>query len=359
MSNVFDNHIEQLRQYFSSTIESEKYNILLNLPIDIVEGIKKIKDGFLNNISIEEIAISIESVEYVLELTTLRNTYLSQLASNYLDNTNNLEAEMLLSSNNVLFRELLTEISEQHSFEKDLSNAIKLTERENLKNLLKKLDIRDDFNLTDYEMKIAISQVERQAIKDQFTASDKSVKIISLKPYARFAAAAIFIGMIVIGSYLSIKNKDNSKYQFDSKGTKSTSLVFPTIQQKEQKIKLTLQKNDIKLIVDSIVFNVIIKNVGKQIDTLQKMYFNEGYDSSAKTQIHTQIEFLKAVSNTYTYDLANKTIVLNLSNPDIIVNILSTNGSDLSYLYIKLKETFYKLIASDTENKLVVSPNLK
>jgi len=352
VSNVFDNHIEQLRQYFSSTIESEKYNILLNLPIDIVEDIKKIKDGFLNNISIEEIAISIESVEYVLELTTLRNTYLSQLASNYLDNTNYLEAEMLLSSNNVLFKEIINDISEQRSFEKDLSNAIKLTERENLKNTLKNLDIKEEFNLTDEEIKIAISQVERQAIKDQFSASDKSVKIISLMSYARFAAAAIFIGMIVIGSYLSINNKDNSKYQFDSKGTRSTSLVFPTIQQKEQKIKLTLQKNNIKLIVDSIVFTVIIKNVGKQIDTLQKMYFNEGYDSSAKTQIHTQIEFLKAVSNTYTYDLSNKTIVLNLSNPDIIVNVLSTNVSDLSYLYIIIGDFIYRLTQSSVEINL-------
>jgi hypothetical protein len=377
VNNISKEHLEVFRQYLLAHKEDVKHSLLNSLPDLLLKQLLIIEDGFLNNDSIEKIALTIDAQNLVSTLKQLQIEYYNSLVQLYFEGKTNKEIEHLLSSDNLTFRNI---ISDENKFERDLSYAIRLTERDAFKKKFLSIDEADEFQLSEKEIKSAISQLERKSLKLKFVEIDKIMEVDSipasdastgkvlafnLKPFIKYAAAAVILGFIFIGGYHLMNVKTSRNYELaekvNTKENKLQSLDFKIPLIDEQRIqKNLLQPQSLGFIEPAkISITIIIKNIGRQINRLEEIrsiLYNRKdrleYTTLSK-QISIQIDSLIAIRNTYLYIPENKNVILSILTGYNVVHIINLNPSQNRTLYLKLNNNYYKLKATGKHEKLI------
>lgn len=376
MSHISKEHLEIFRQYFLSHNEDAKRDLLALLPGTVLKYLLIIEDGFLSNNSIEQIAINIESQNLEPELKLLQIDYFKSLAQLYAQGEYNQEIELLLANGNLVFENVLYEISEEQRFEKDIIAAIKITERTSFKNKFSMIDQEDELFLPETEIKSAITQLERESLKHKFIEIDefqngepvttrRKVVSYNFKHIIKYAAAAMLAGLIFGGSYYIIKNTGSVGNDMAIHVNKKEimkpppSLVIPVIDEQNNQLPLLMPQSFGFAEVDKIYVSITIQDIGKQIAMLKKIY-SQGFDmkntsvnpNTAKL-LTRQIDSLVAIGNTYSYDPVSFKVVLRMLDGQNIAKIININPAQKRSLYLKLNKYYYKLKKTDSPNRLI------
>lgn len=351
MSNLDKKHIEIFREYFLSGNEGIRRNIKSILPGMLLKYLSIIETGFSENASVEDIASQIEANHLIPELKQLQSDYYSSL---------------------------------DQIFEEELAFAIRATERESLKKKFESIDAEEEFQLNETEIKSAITQVERESLREKMKVIDQIEepyeKVAALMPAAskthsnqptyfnriiKYAAAACVIGIVFLGGYLILNNNKEQKggdfvRNENKKDSISTEIAanLPTITEQVSEKKLIVSESFGFAKNEPKYFIVVTQNIGKQIDTLKRVYSNEiqgkngaGYGPIAKA-ISRQIDSLVTIRNTYTYDVANKKIIVALDNNQKVDNVISTDPSQKDKVFIKIGKVYYQLKSTTMPLKL-------
>lgn len=340
MSNLDKKHIEIFREYFLSRNEDIRRNIKNILPGILLKYLSIIETGFSENASVENIASQIEANHLIPELKQLQSDYYSTL---------------------------------DQIFEEELAFAIRATERESLKKKFESIDSEEEFQLEDSDIKSAITQVERASIKQNFENIDAETQIektpaasvISFGRIIKYAAAAAVIGIVFLGGYLILNNTKEQKggdivRNENKKDSISTEIAanLPTITEQVSEKKLLVPESFGFAKNVPKYFIVVTQNIEKQIDTLKRVYSSEiqgkngaGYGPIA-IAISRQIDSLVTIRNTYTYDVANKKIIVALDNNQKVDDIISTDPSQNDKIFIKIGKDYYQLQATTMPLKL-------
>ena len=160
MGKITKEHIDIIREYLVSFDKGVRNNIRSTISATLLKYITIIESGFIRDESIDKISTEIGLEESSEDLLKLRNEYFVSLAEISLEGGTNSELDKIKASNNLSFQKLLNEMSDDGSFEKDMSLAIKLHQREEMKKKFQQLDQEDEFELSDKEMKAAIIEAE-------------------------------------------------------------------------------------------------------------------------------------------------------------------------------------------------------
>jgi len=380
VSNIRKEHLDLFRQYLLSHNEEVRGNFRTILPDPVLKYLLIIEEGFLHNWSIESIASNIDAQYLLYDLKQLKLEYYTSLAQIFSEGETNNEIELLLANDNPIFKNAVNEISDEIKFEKELSYAIKLTEREAFKKKFLSIDKEEEYHLSDTEIKSAISQLERKSLKQEFTMIDKvmeqdskpasdtsSGKVLSfnLRRVIKYAAAAVILGFILLGGYYFINFKNRSSNSLAEKETteetKSQPFTYsiPEISEQRKQMTLLLPQSYGFVKADKIYISIVIQNLGDQIDTLRKIYVKASgrRDSSEFTtgikHISIQIDSLTAIGNTYLYNPETKKVILSLLDNKSVDKIISINPSQSRNLYLKLNSKYYKLLANSKHEKLI------
>lgn len=350
MSNLDKKHIEIFREYFLSRNEDIRRNKNI-LPGILLKYLSIIEVGFSENSSIEIIASQIEANHLIPELKQLQSDYYSSL---------------------------------DQMFEEELVFAIRATERESLKKKFESIDAEEEFKLSETEIQSAITQVERESLRGKMKDIDQieepSGKVAAFMPAAsktnsnqpiyfnriiKYAAAACVIGIVFLGGYLILNNNKEQKggdfvRNENKKDSISTEIAanLPTITEQVSEKKLLVSESFGFAKNEPKYFIVVTQNIGKQIDTLKRVYSNEiqgkngaGYGPIAKA-ISRQLDSLVTIRNTYTYDVANKKIIVALDNSQKVDNVISTDPSQKDKVFIKIGKDYYQLKSTTMPLKL-------
>lgn len=167
-------HIELLRQYFSSDDPSIKNEMLESIPVELREKVALIQDEFDKNSDAKFIASKVNAQEFEKELEEIQSAY-------YLNKLGLPNQE----------------------FNKELIAAITPIEREALKKKLIAFEEMSEEELSNVELKSAITLVERESLKKKLQNLDDSSKgkIIAINSILKYAVAACFVIAVGIGIY--------------------------------------------------------------------------------------------------------------------------------------------------------------
>lgn len=169
MLDLNSQHIDQIRNYFLAASDEEKLSLQNNItPMFLKEFLNDLKSLFIlepdNESKLVSIAKSMGASKHIESLKEIQQQFYSHLAETYLGGQTNSEIEKLLFVNNQNF---LNEVN----FQKGLSNAFILNERENLK---RKFQIEEkESEISDEEMVLAFKVIERERIKNLFKKIEK------------------------------------------------------------------------------------------------------------------------------------------------------------------------------------------
>jgi hypothetical protein len=209
VGKITTEHINIIRDYLLSFDDGVRNNILSSISTPLLNYITIIENGFINDESIDKISIDIGNSESSEDLLKIRNEYFITLAQISLEGGSNSDLERLKISKNQSFQNLLNEMADDESFEKDMKLSLKLHQREEMKKKFQQLDEEDEFELSDKEMKTGITSVERESMKKRFKAIDKAEKrskVFNL--ITRYAIAAALVGILFGGYYFNSLNKE-------------------------------------------------------------------------------------------------------------------------------------------------------
>jgi hypothetical protein len=372
VSKLSKEDIDIIREYFLSLNEGVRNNIRSTIGATMIKYLTILENGFINDDSIDRIASVIGFKESVQDLLLLRNEYYISLAQISTEGNSHPDLEKINANGNRSFQNILKEISDNESFEKDLTLAIKSFERDELKRKFQQYDEEDEFEITDHEMKTAITSVERDIMRKKFEELDNAESINNRKNnLLRYAFAAAIVGLIFAGSYLVFFNQDlnNPKSYTEKDSIQETNESIAKIELPNPELPNLINKTQYRKAVfvgrnsrafasttDSITVNV--KGFLQQIDTLQKIL--EGLQSKqgqnedkSRNQISTQIDSLQALLNTYTFNSSTKNVVINLPNAITVESIISIEKNHRSKIYINIKGTYYSIDTNASPVKLL------
>lgn len=359
MGKITKEHIDIIREYLLSFDEGVRNNIRSTISATLLKYITIIESGFIKDESLDKISTEIGFEESSEDLLNIRNEYLVSLAHISLEGETNAELDKIKASNNQSFQKLLNEMSDESSFEKDMSLAIKLHQREEMKKRFQQLDKEDEFELSDKEMKTAITSVERESMKKRFAAMDKAEeKSKVFKLITRYAIAAAVVGVLIGGAYLRFFN--NEKIQ-DNPIVANVELPN-LIESKENSQTIILNKSNSSFAQINETLMIKTTGISKQIDTLRALLENtipEGSNGQQYSKISKEIDSLMSILNTYSYDVKNKKVVLNIPKVTVIENIISIEPNNLSKLYIKIEGRYYLIENTKAPLKLIPLTNKK
>lgn len=345
MNNLDKKHIEIFREYFLSQNEDIRRNIRTILPGVLLKYLSIIETGFSQKTPVENIASQIEATHLIPDLRQLQTDYYSSL---------------------------------EQTFEKEVAFAIRATERAAFKKKFESIDLEEDFQIAEPDIKSAITQIERESIKQKFENIDEEMAIkqkpaasvISFNRIARFAAAAVIVGIVFGGGYLILNNsKEQKKGGLAKNENKNDSIKtdiaanLPTIKEQISEQRLLVPESFGFAKEEPKIFTIGTLNIEQQIDTLKKIYSDEiqgkngaGYGSVAKI-LSQQMDSLMSIRNTYTYDVVNKEIVLRLANDQKVEKVISTDPSLKTNLFIKINKDYYQLKPTALPLKLIPIKN--
>lgn len=164
MLDLNSQHIDQIRNYFLAASDEEKLSLQNNIAPMFLKGfLNDLKSLFIfepdNESKLISIAQSMGSSKHIEALKEIQQQFYSQVAETYLSGRNNSDIEKLLKVNNQSF---LNEVN----YQKELSSAYILNERENLKKTFQSNEKEAEIN--DDEMVLAFKSIERERMKDLF-----------------------------------------------------------------------------------------------------------------------------------------------------------------------------------------------
>ena len=359
MGKISKEHIDIIREYLLSFDEAVRNNIRSTMSATLLKYITIIENGFIKDESIDKISAEIGFTESIEELLKIRNEYFVSLAQISLDQATNQTLEQIKASNNQSFKKLLNEMSDNDSFEKDMSISLKSLQRDEMKKLFKEIDKEDEFEIADNEIKTAITSVERESMKKRFAEIDKEEhrsKVFKL--ITRYAVAAAVIGILIGGAYLRFFNHETS-----NDNSIVANVELPNLFESSEYSKSIIVDNRGSGLAGNISIkdSISIQTNGltKQIDTLRAMLENAipdnaGEHDQTNSRITKQIDSLLNILNTYTYDFKTKKVVLNVPQVSIIKNIIAINPNDLSEFYISIEGKYY--LIKNTEAPLKLYP---
>jgi hypothetical protein len=359
VGKISKENIDVIREYLLSFNEGVRNNIRSTLSATLLKYITIIENGFIKDESIDKISAEIGFTESIEELLKIRNEYFVSLAQISLDQATNQTLEQIKASNNQSFQKLLNEMSDNDSFEKDMSISLKSLQRDEMKKLFKEIDKEDEFEIADNEIKTAITSVERESMKKRFAEIDKEEHRSKVfKIITRYAVAAAVIGILIGGAYLRFFNHEAS----DDNSIVANVELPNLIESSEYSKSIIVDNRGSGLagnisIKDSI--SIQTNGLTKQIDTLRAMLEkaipdNTGEHGQTNSRITKQIDSLLNILNTYTYDFKTKKVVLNVPHVSIIKNIIAINPNNLSEFYISIEGKYY--LIKNTEAPLKLYP---
>lgn len=359
MGKITKEHIDIIREYLLSFDEGVRNNIRSTISATLLKYITVIESGFIRDVTIDKISTEIGFEESSEDLLKLRNEYFVSLAQISLEGGTNSELDKIKASDNLSFQKLLNEMSDEGSFEKDMSIAIKLHQREEMKKKFQQFDEEDEFEMSDKEIKAAITSVERESMKKRFAAMDKAEeKSKVFKLITRYAIAAAVVGVLIGGAYLRFFN-----HEVNNDNPIVANIEIPNLVESiESNKSIIIDKRGSSFagnpsIKDSI--SIQTNGLAKQIDTLRAILEkvipdNTGEHGQTNSRISKQIDSLLNILNTYTYDIKTKKVVLNVPKVSIVKNIISINPNNLSEFYINLEGKYY--LIKNTEAPLKLYP---
>ncbi len=360
MGKITKEHIDIIRAYLLSFDEGVRNNIRSTISATLLKYITVIESGFIRDENIDKISSEIGLEESSEDLLKLRNEYFISLAQISLEGGSNSELDKIKASDNLSFQKLLNEMSDEGSFEKDMSLAIKLHQREEMKKKFQQFDEEDEFEMSEKEIKAAITSVERESMKKRFAAMDKAEeKSKVFKLITRYAIAAAVVGVLIGGAYLRFFNHEvnNDKALAHNDSVNNNK---PLVANVELPDLIESSESNKSIIIDktssgiaSLNESVSIKTNGlsKQIDTLRAMLekmIPDSINTHQHSKISEQIDSLMDILNTYTYDYKNKKVILNVPMVSVVENIISINPNNLSQLYLKIEDQYY--LIKNTQN---------
>lgn len=359
MGKIIKEHIDIIREYLLSFDEGVRDNIRSTISATLLKYITIIESGFIKDGNIENISREIGAVESIEDLLKLRNEYFITLAQISIDRGANTDLDKIKSWNNQSFQKLLNEMTDNKSFEKDMSIAIKLLQREEMKKRFQQFDKEEEFEFTDKEMKTAIKSVERESMKKRFTAIDKAEERSKIfKLITRYAIAAAIIGVLVGGYFLNFFNKEEL-----IENPTVANIEIPDLIESKESNKLIIIDNSGSGFAKNPTINDSItiqqNGLSKQIDTLKAVLKKEisgipkGY-GTFYSQISKQIDSLLNILDTYTYNYKSKTVVINIPTVKVVKNIISIEPNNLSQFYINIDDKYY--LIKDTKSPIKLIP---
>lgn len=357
MDKISKEHIDIIREYFLSFDERVKNNIRRTASDTLLKYITIIESGYIKDDNIDKISREIGVVESIEDLLKLRNEYFISLAHTSMEGGSNSDLNKIKASQNQSFQKLQEDMSDDESFEIDMSLSLKLYQREEMKKRFQQLDEKDEFEISDKELKAAITSVERESMKKGFKAMDKSEeKSKVFKLITRYAVAAALVGVLIGGYYFNSLNKEELTDNLIVANIEIPNLIESTEGNKSiiaDNRGSGFAKNP--AINDSIIIQV--NGLSKQIDTLQVMLENLRMKANKQADIiHSkiigQIDSLQMLLNTYTFNPSTKKATLNLPKVTVIENIISIDPNHLSTFYIKIKGKYYLIETNSKSAKL-------
>jgi len=284
-----------LEEYFLSFDSVVKNKIISESSESRSQIISKIENAFVLGNPIEQLISTIGGTENAEFISTLRNNYYFAIIEpdSDLEGLNNStikeEHDKIINSGNELFIRLKKEWSEIRDFENELPGIVQNVERNSLKRELQKVEEFDSFEISDSELEQAVGQLERAALKrklidfDEADMADFEYGKTGTYDYAsieyklplssspknrnnfRYAVAASFFAIIIIGAYLLIYDmKYNSSSKKLSKLSNQKQIIDSLINIEEKQKSIDLTKSNEQLATASIleVTSIVDKNFG-------------------------------------------------------------------------------------------------
>jgi hypothetical protein len=278
MLDLNSHHIDQIRNYFLATSDEEKLSLQNNIGPMFLKGfLTDLKSLFIlepdNESKLISIAKSMGASKHIESLKEIQQQFYSQLAETYLSGNTNSDIDKLLEVNNQNF---LNEVN----YQKELSSAFILNEREKLKNTF--YSVEKESQITDEEIVLAFKQIERERIKNLFkkiedkervraegeymVSLDKSIKsesnvkfdkrrlrwpeVSSTKSnWKQFAIAASVIGLIVTTTFIIFnQRKEQNNVALNKPKTNKTNMDTSTLQ-KNQTANISTTTSPFHLII--------------------------------------------------------------------------------------------------------------
>jgi len=379
---VINHNLEFIRAYYLSFEEKNQHDIFLSLSDEQKDLVLEAGVVFLASAGVETLSKDSLLNEYKNVLKDIQLEYFIGLAEIFSAGGSNEVIEKLLRSNNLLFEEVLAEFKDNALFENDLLAGIRSVERKELKQDLKLFDKdEDELGIPDEEIKYAITQIERKALKKRlqefeislaendvhhtaafsedrepsvYSRSSDSISRIRLWPF--IVAAAVLT--IVVGTGLKYYYQDSIQTDSMAKNIKRELPKLPNLIQTQEITQSVWQDESIvgfSKKTDSIKIKII--GLSTQIDTLQKILEKGSIESNSEYMqlnnvIISQIDSLRALINTYTYFRDGKTVYLNLAKKINPIGVYILDVKNGSKLYIRLQEQYFLINENAKPHKL-------
>ena len=379
---MINHNLEFIRAYYLSFEEKNQHDIFLSLSDEQKDLVLEAGVVFLASAGVETLSKDSLLNEYKNVLKDIQLEYFIGLAEIFSAGGSNEVIEKLLRSNNLLFEEVLAEFKDNALFENDLLAGIRSVERKELKQDLKLFDKdEDELGIPDEEIKYAITQIERKALKKRlqefeislaendvhhtaafsedrepsvYSRSSDSISRIRLWPF--IVAAAVLT--IVVGTGLKYYYQDSIQTDSMAKNIKRELPKLPNLIQTQEITQSVWQDESIvgfSKKTDSIKIKII--GLSTQIDTLQKILEKGSIESNSEYMqlnnvIISQIDSLRALINTYTYFRDGKTVYLNLAKKINPIGVYILDVKNGSKLYIRLQEQYFLINENAKPHKL-------
>lgn len=311
--------------------------------------------------------------DYIIsQFEQLRKEYVASLASEFCNGETNPTVELLLKSQ---YKPFIDEVT----FQKELKQAVIITEREKLKKRLSLMDEATSFEITDSEITSAFQLLEKknkyESLKKKmkewdkterpayanneniyfqlnepkvnYIPSKKNSKIIPLS-FTKYAVAACFIGAM---AWIGIKFYNNQPKENILAKNNSDSLKAVQVKPEFAKVEMTQYVlpivNETGLGFGKTAkiekINIAIQDVTPRIVSIEAFLNTPKIDTSERTlrtNAAEELESLKKLSTSYIFD----GVTLHLFRTiDAHVQNIIIKTSDKEY-YFKAGDSFYYLI---------------
>ena len=281
------------------------------------------------------------------------------------------------SENTIYLEQSNNEIFQEHlQFLKETQNAIIFSERIELKKKLEKLDELNKFELTDSDIKTAITLYERQRLKKHFSELAEKGKggsaggtIIKLDYRQALKYAAILI--LVIGPALFLINKINKQdVTTNDIATKETKKQPAPIKIEKapynfqlpdadpyamEKELLQEEKFGFSSSANPKIINIKIYNLNGQLIALENEIEKHKNDLNIKTYLMYKVDSINTFKETYIFDKKNGLVIysVKLSPTKSSIQQLKLIAIENDKLYLKEKSTYYLINRDGLKHKLI------
>ncbi len=276
---------------------------------------------------------------FISRFEQLKKEYISYLASDYCNGETNPTIELFLK---IQFKPFIEEVT----FQKEIKQAITITEHERLKRKLSLIDEAAAFEITDNEITSAIQLLEKKkeyeklkekmkewdiaeqkskmsnaniyyqltdnkSVIDKVVPARKPSRTIPLS-FIKYAAAACFVGVMV---WIGAMFYNNQPKENNLAANKSDSLKVPaTIAPQPEFAKVDVSENILPLMKEhglgyapvTTKIRIVINDVQPRIASMEKYIADEApgtIDSSkVNSSVQSEMDSLRKLTKNYTFD---------------------------------------------------------